>query len=169
MTKYAVNPVPLNLQIGPEFNLWTAGIATTFPSANSARLDAFQVRRPVVVSTAWFRVVTQSGNMDIGIYSDAGSLFASTGSFAVPAAAPSLSRAFAAGAGVILVPGVRYWRGFACDNAVAVFLNYVGVQTPAPPGYITSGAVAASFPLPPTIAIPTASPASNILLHASFT
>lgn len=167
MTRYATVSPPLDLGgVGPASNQWMNAIGSAFPSANSARMYAFQVARPVTVSAAFFRVQTASGSMDVGIYDAAGVRLASTGSFTVPAQASSCTQALTAS--VTLVPGRKYWAAIACDNGTAIFGGYAAIQRPNPTGYATSGAVAASMPLPSTIVLPTSEPSSAVAYYLAF-
>lgn len=150
MTRYAVVPTPLDLAVGPDGvhavtnNAWT--------TANAVRAAAFQVRRPVTVTAAWFRVITQNGNMDVGIYDAAGVLLASTGGFAMPAAANNLSQALSAP--VLLLPGRRYYAAMASDSTTAVVLSMAvnggQIVTGAPPRFVLA---TTSYPLPASLTI----------------
>lgn len=169
MTRYAVNPPPVNLLVGPTSNAFCNSVATTYPTANAARLQSFQVERPVTVTTAYFRVGTQGAgppNMCVGIYSDAGVRLATTGSFAVPAAANTNSQPLLAS--VTLVPGVRYWAAIAADATTPQFLCFGSAPAPAVPSYVTIGHVATSMPLPDPIVIPTTVPAASTIYWIAF-
>lgn len=63
----------------------SAGATKTFGTANRAYLYPFWVPTIVTITNMIYRVVTASGNMDLGIYDKNGNRVASTGSFAMPA------------------------------------------------------------------------------------
>lgn len=101
------------------------------------------------------RVLTQSGNYDIGIYSTTDDAtftrVASKGSTAVPAAA-SVGLNFTSA--ITLTAGVRYFMGFATDDATMVLASFTANINPsvAAAGYKK----ATSFPLPATLSTVTA-------------
>jgi len=150
-----------NILVGPAWNVQANG-SVVFDAANAARFMAFTVDAPVLASTAYFRVAVASGNMDVGIYSDAGVRLGSTGSFAVPAASSSSSKAMTAA--VVLVPGVRYWAAIACDNTTASFGAQANITNPTVPGYVYNNRVAASMPLPASVTFGTSQFSGNWFL-----
>jgi hypothetical protein len=144
-------PRPIDLYVGPS----GATLSNTFlavTTANAAQLNAFQVVRTVTVSTAHFRVGAQSGNLDFGIYDDSGTRLASTGSFACPAPATAGSSQ-ALTSSVTLAPGRRYWAAIAADNTTATLLGLGSAQSAS--AYVLGGNVAATFPLPASLTLPT--------------
>lgn len=72
------------------------------------------------VSKVYFRVGTQSGNMDVGIYDASLTKLVSTGSFAVPASG-NASHAFSGSATQALTAGSLYYIGISVDNTTANF------------------------------------------------
>lgn len=81
--------------------------------------------RDCVVDTIGFAVATQSGNVDVGIYSDSsgspGSRLASSGSVACPAAG-ARTLTFSE---VSLTGGTLYWVAMSMSSATASF-RYIG-------------------------------------------
>lgn len=149
MTRYAVQPPPPNIIVGPASSQM-ANVTTAWTVANACAGTAFFVSRPVLVSTAYFRVAVQSGNMDIGILDASGNRLASTGSFAVPGTG---ARSQALTSSVLLLPGRRYYAVAAVDNTTAAVSGHsIGIQ-PAPPGYILYPKVGSSFPIPASLTL----------------
>jgi hypothetical protein len=153
--KHGMPTLAIDLYVGPNNPQDMTATGTAFTTANSAMLQAFQVRVPVTVTTCYVRVGVSSGNFDMGIYNAAGHRLASTGATAVPTAAVTVSVAFSGAASVSLVPGVRYYAAVAADNNTVGFGGYVAAGAPTIPGYNLRGAVATSYPLPADIAVPT--------------
>jgi hypothetical protein len=145
-------PAPVDLFVG-SFPLWALMTSTANNSANRAHFVAFQVNRPHTVSTAHFRVGTQSGNMDVGLYDDAGVRLGSTGAFSVPGTGTNSSQALTAS--VSLVPGRRYYTALVADNTTATFGVFSAGAAPDVPGYITRGTVNSAHPLPASVTLPT--------------
>jgi hypothetical protein len=79
--------------------------------SGTAYLFRFQVTQPITVSRTRVIVSTASGNMDIGIFSDAGILLGHTGSVAANIAQP-----IALLASISLIPGAWYRAALSCDN-----------------------------------------------------
>lgn len=98
--------------------LWSSGAATsaggTWPASNRALYIPFEVDTIVVAKQMAFTVVTQSGNYDIGIYSETGSRLVSTGSTAVPAAGIATANI----TDTTLTPGT-YFMALNIDNTTA--------------------------------------------------
>lgn len=116
--------------------------------ANRAFFVRFICDTAITVTTAYFYVGTQAGNIDIGIYNaDLSSKLGSTGSFACPA---SGTRSQALSAGVALSAGTIYYAGVTGDNAsmkLATASPTVNITT----GWNQVGLVASgAFPLPAT-------------------
>jgi hypothetical protein len=128
-------------------------IATTAASqtANAAFLTAFWVGIETTVTSAIFSVGASSGNCDVGIYDNAGTLLASTGSVA-----PGTSiETWPLNTSVTLYPGVKYWAAIAADNNTMTFHGVACTATAvaASPLVAAHVSVATSFPLPATITI----------------
>lgn len=108
----------INTPLGDYGNLTntsTAQTATTW-TANRCVYQPICVPRPVTVTNALISVVTQNGNVDVGIYTWAGALIVSNGGVAVGAAgAQQVDFADTA-----LAPG-WYRLAFACSSSTAVF------------------------------------------------
>lgn len=126
-------------------------------SNNDARLSAFQVRRPVSVSTANFHVQTQSGNIDLGIYVDdgAGNLtrLVMTGSFSCPSA---VGHTQALQSTVLLTPGLRYYGATAFSTtATKLYGSSMGVTSTFDAAERLECLIASSFPLPATLTFDT--------------
>ena len=148
------NPLPLDLFVGP-LDPEQANTPMAADNANSAYLYAFQVHSPLSVSKAYIQAGTQSGNLDLGIYSSvisAGNIVctrvASTGSTAWPAGGAGI--AFTAP--VTLVPGVRYYAAVAADNTTGQLRGNstfgAMLSVAIGPSQITGARQATSFPLP---------------------
>lgn len=94
----------------------TSVTASTWPSANRAIYIPFIV---VQITTAYvmaFQVAVQSGNCDVGIYTEQGVRLVSAGSTAVGAAGfQSINIT-----DTVLTPGV-YYMAMNCDNTTASF------------------------------------------------
>lgn len=98
--------------IAPE----TAFSSTSVPVANQGVYQKIRVSSDVTVSNVVFRVATQSGTMDIGIYdSDCSVRLGSTGNFTVPATG-SLGNVQPLTASVDLVGGQVYYIGVVTSN-----------------------------------------------------
>jgi hypothetical protein len=141
-------PAPLNLFVGsidPRLALTSA-----VPVQNAANLYAFQVTRPVTVTTATVTVGVANGNVDLGIYSGpaggTGTWLGSTGSTAVVGS--NAKQTISLTAPVTLVPGVRYWAALAADGATVQFYGFT--SSAAVDGTLLSIVRGASFPLPTT-------------------
>lgn len=143
------NPPDIDIHVGPEpFHAATSAVVL---SANQALFQAFRVRRPVTVSTVYFRVGTQSGNICYGIYDDAGNRIATTGSFAAPASGAA-TRSQALLASVTLFPGRLYWGGYAADNGTVAVSGQTTTFGPIDGATDKRvGSATTSFPLPATI------------------
>jgi hypothetical protein len=128
-------------------NVWQ--IAGTWPVANLAIGCPVQLLTAVTIyQLAWLNGATVSGNVDIGIYNEAGTRLVSSGSTAQ--AGVSQSQA-ANTTDLALVPDT-YFLVMSCDNVTATFGRYTG-------SFVLSRACGviqqtAAFPLPATLATP---------------
>lgn len=145
--------LPVNLFIGPFGYLYTApGGSVGVAANNDVNYCAFQVFRPVTVTTAVIQVITQSGNLDIGILDSSGNRLASTGSFACPAAG-TISQALTAS--LALSPSTFYYAAVAMDNTTAR-VNGVSIASSSLGrlGSVTGNSLTikntTSFPIPAT-------------------
>lgn len=102
-------------------SLMNAG--AVWPSANLAIYAPVMVDYPCTVYQMSIDVVTQSGNVDVGIYDELGNRLVSAGSTAVGAAGIQLFNI----TDTPLTPGV-YWLAMCCDNITASFMRSNVVQ-----------------------------------------
>jgi hypothetical protein len=139
-----------NLFVGP-FPWWADNDTTVNVPTNRAVAMKFMPLADITVSKARFRVVTQSGNVDVGIYDAGLSKLASTGSTACPAAGAA---ELALSASATLVAGTIYHAAFVCSSATAKFQTVktaVGVGNLS--GWQTVGRQESALPLPATLTI----------------
>jgi hypothetical protein len=144
-------------------DLWVGPVSASYcfgyqahTVANTAHFVPFTVRREQRVTTCIFGVGTASGNLDIGIYDDAGVRLGSTGSFACPTAGVAKTQALTGT--VTLRPNTRYWRAVWADNTTVQLTASVGfgVQFPNGTGYVRCGAVTGlSSALASSVTLPT--------------
>ncbi|MCC7413847.1 MAG: hypothetical protein IT495_19690 [Gammaproteobacteria bacterium] len=155
-----ITPIP---PVGPPW------IAAT-PTANQAYCVWFRVDAAVTVTTMKYVTGSPSGNVDLGIYefnADASLLtrLGSTGSTA--AAGSGVVQSIALTAAVRISPGVDYCLAFAADNGTItlsrIVPNPVIVTGPTIPAALSK---ASSFPLPTSIATPSASNYAPFLVAA---
>lgn len=168
MPLYHAPQVTPNQALAPFYPLLATGAATIPHGANNAqwaKLPGLTIEQTVTKIRC--AVTTQSGNMDVGIYSLSGSTLtrlASSGSTAVPAAGareitiPS----------TVLRPGVTYYLAIGADNVTAQFRAITGLE---PVLSVVSGGDliystnnGSGFPLPATVN--TAGLVSNSTVHA---
>jgi hypothetical protein len=145
MTRYAVNPPPIDLFVGPLHQMLASNV-TAYPVASRCHYQAFGVNRPITVSKVRFYVSVQSGNMSVAICDAAFNLLATTGAFVVPA---SGERTQVLTGSLALVPGTRYHSAISCDNVTAAFLgaaSAVAMGGSAVPRTVV--ALAAAHPVP---------------------
>ena len=88
-----------------------------WPAANRAIYVSVLVENPVVVTQMAVWVTVQSGNLDVGIYSETGTRLVSAGSTVVGAAAAIQAINIA---DTLLAPGV-YFLAMCVDNTTAAF------------------------------------------------
>lgn len=92
--------------------------SAAWPAANRAIYSAVVVPRPVTVTHLIIYVGTSSGNVDVGIYNEAGTRLVSSGSTATIGGGAA-NQAFNI-ADTSLSPGV-YFFAMSCDNTTATF------------------------------------------------
>lgn len=115
--------------------------------ANDAEFVPFEIDSPVTIAQLSIIVAVQSGNVDIGIYTLAGTRLVSSGSTACGAAGIQTFNI----TDTVLARG-RYYLGFAVNNAVATFLTFTPRGGANVNGMQMVGArrQATAFPLPAT-------------------
>lgn len=115
-------------------------------AANDSRLYRFLCTADITVTTAYFRVGTQAGNLDFGIYSeDLATLHASTGSFACPAGG---NRSQALASSFAMVGGTVYYLAIAGSNSSVRLQGEAGsANIVATGGWNMNGHAASNFPL----------------------
>lgn len=96
----------------------TVATAAGVWTANRAVYQPFLVKRQVIVTDTAVFVVTQAGNLDVGIYDLAGTRIVSSGTTACGAAGVQVVGI----TDTTLSPG-WYYVGFASDSSTAVFQN----------------------------------------------
>jgi len=119
-------------------------LTTTAPSANRAYCVGVRVQQPVTIMQMAVTVVTQSGNIDVGIYDVNASLLVSAGATAV--AAPGI-QVFNV-TDTLLVPG-HYFLATSMDNTTVRLrggTNGTAATAATSACYIDSS----SYPLPST-------------------
>lgn len=114
-------------------------------TANRATYAPCTIPAACTVTGVRIDVLTQSGNISVGLYDESGSRVATSGAVACPAAGVQ-SVSFT---GTYSAAAARYYIGFSCDNTTATFA-YVeqvanGLASPA-----TSKFQASAHPLPTT-------------------
>lgn len=157
MAGYVAPPLPFNDWVGPNDPRILSSSAVV--TANRTYLMAFSVRSPVTVSTANCEIVTQSGNMAMGIYDASGVRLATTGSVATPVAGLA---SLALTASITLVPGVRYFAAIQFDNAVAAVAYFSSNAANLSAALALNTFVANTFPLSTPIAITAAAMGRSI-------
>lgn len=143
-------------------NVWGVGhlpvwainsISVDLVVANRAMLWPFTVDTEVTVSQVKYRVQTQSGNIDFGLYDDSLSRLTSTGSIVCPAAGAASSSLTTS---VTLKPNELYYAGFAQDNTAVRIYGWL-----PPSGYSSGDFIGtsvfrrgeSSMPLPSTFTV----------------
>lgn len=119
--------------------------ASAWPSANQMRCCSFIVDDTVTVTQLGTIVSTQSGNLDLGIYDEAGNKIVSSGSTAVGVAGPQ----FVNITDTTLTPG-HYNMAMACDNIIANF-NRLSLANADVNRLCGVKQMASAFPLPSTL------------------
>lgn len=101
--------------------------ATDVGLANRHTFVAFHVNAALTAAKAYFRVATQSGNMDIGIYDSSLTRLTSVGSTAVPATG---SQSLTFSSPQALSVGTLYYIAYSMSTTAAKFYGRVGGVTP---------------------------------------
>jgi len=143
-------PLGPNVYVGP-FHPMIAASNSISANANQVILTAFSVQQTVRVTKGVVEVGgTSSGNLDVGIYNDAGTLLASSGSTAMAAA--NTRQELTLSSSVLLNPGRKYYAAVNVDNATGTLRGYVVGGTLFQLGNIGTR-VNATYPLPSSISI----------------
>ena len=133
--------------LGSEFGAFGTPVsATTWPTADQAIFVPFVVYNPLtIVKLGFYNGATASGNIDVGIYDEAGVLLVSAGSTAQ--AGTSGVQSFDV-TDTALNPGLHYLAA-ALDNTTGTFQrpNVATVQLHGAMGILS---MATAFPLPST-------------------
>lgn len=136
--------------IGP-FNPYDATESSLAMTANQAVFQKFVPRKTVTVSQVYWRVVTQAGNLDFGIYDENMVRLGSTGSFACPAASGSNTRTLSNS--VTLIKGRTYYFAAAASSSTyrtAGIVRAGGVLLPVAAAVNLLGIQSSALPLPST-------------------
>lgn len=130
--------------------------ANTWTTANTAVYCPFTISWPFLAQKMGVRVTTQSGNLDLGIYDEKGSLLVSLGSTVVAAAGLQVANI----TDTWLMPGT-YYMAMNVDNTTAAFWAYpsatVSAAVSRPSGFQIQAVGAVALPSPATFATYTAS------------
>jgi hypothetical protein len=121
-------------------------VTNTAPAtaANRATYSRWVCLKDVTVSTAYFKVATTGGNIDIGIYDSSLNRLGSTGSFATPGTG---NQSHALTGSVSLTAGSVYYFAWA-PNSTTPKLVSATPQSVATGGWNMIGRTESSFPLP---------------------
>lgn len=134
--------------MGTTTNMGTAGIpSTAWPLANVALFYPFSVVEPVTAVKLWvINGSTASGNLDLGIYSAAGTRLVSSGS---TAQAGTTAIQIVDTTDLLLLPNTYYYMAVAMDGTTATCRAW---NTTTAGKYAAMGMVqmASAFPLPAT-------------------
>lgn len=153
VTIHGYDRQPLMWVGGADPRVVTASVGIT--TASTGHFVAFSVPVKVSVASAFFRVVTASGNIDIGLYSASGmtlTRLSSTGATACPSAAVTCVLPLTAP--VTLYPGIKYYAAISGDNNTFAVSGVDIAGLPTVTGYPSLRcSVAASYPLPATVTI----------------
>lgn len=124
--------------------------------ANIAVLILVRVDRPITVAKLRVRVQTQSGNLDLGIYSSDGTTATRLGSMGSTAVAAAGVQTCTLATPIVLSPGTDYYIALAVDNGTVTF--YGGAAGASDIGIIGNRLIhfTASFPLPATLTLASA-------------
>ena len=121
------------------------GSGLTVGTANHAYFAPATLQVAATITGVGITVRTQNGNIDVGLYDEAGTRLASSGSVACPAAGPatvSFTSSYSA------APG-RYHLAIACSNTTATFMAVTNGLSNASLPY-AGRLMASAFPLPAT-------------------
>lgn len=121
MTRYAVDPPPVNTIVGP-LPAWAATSVSTWPTNNRAFYSPFQVLRPITVSKVRVYLQASSGNLSVAVCDSAFAVLATTGAVASPGTG---DRTIALTGSYTLIPGVLYYSAVSADNTTIAFLQAV--------------------------------------------
>lgn len=117
---YGVAGWPLMQVVITPFN-FLVGTGATMTTANDAIWVPFTVAKRVTISRVRIgEIITSSGNIDVGVYTDTGVRLVSSGSIACPVAGPERDIVLNS---TTFGPGTFFF-GLACDNTVATFRRY---------------------------------------------
>lgn len=155
---FPMNTMPF---VGP-FHPLIATANNITPNANQVILAAFTVPHTVRVTNGWVEVGTQSGNLDVGIYDDAGTRLGSSGTTAMGAAGTRQSLTLTTS--VLLNPGRKYYAAIAVDNAVSALRGYVVAGTAGGLPMVENAAtrVNSTYPLPASLSVAGAGSATKL-------
>lgn len=128
--------------------------AQSLAVANKAWLTKSWLPASFVVTSLSFVVVTQSGNMDIGIYDSTFTRVWSRGSFAVPAAGTRAVLISAGSPATLTLAAGTFYIAWTADNTTALFTTLSGVAADVD-GQSLYLSKTSSLPLPASIVTPT--------------
>lgn len=127
---------------------WMPTSNTAVGAANRAVYMKMYVGTARTVTTAYFRVGTQSGNLDIGIYdATLTTKLGSTGSFACPVVGVQ-SQAFSAG--IALSANTIYYVALAASSSTCALYSKTDTNGKGNSGWQQHGYQDTAFPLPTT-------------------
>ena len=140
-----------------------APASAAWASANAAVFVPFRIGAPMIVQKlAWANGATLGGNVDIGIYDEAGTRIVSSGSIA-QSGTNNLQEADITD--TYLLPGL-YFLAVACNSGTATLLIFTAASTQVP-RMVGVLAQASAFPLPAVASLGTVSSA-QVPLAAAF-
>lgn len=116
-----------------------------WPVANKALFCAVWLETPCLAQILGINVAVQSGNIDLGLYSEQGSLIVSSGSTPVAVAGKQALDI----ADTWVGPGTIY-LAMSCDNVVASFSKWSNAAITAHCAVLGLREMASAFPLPAT-------------------
>ena len=157
----------LHTSLGSEFarldgNLHVSTNTGAWPSANRAYYWPFQVGVTVTAYQMAILVITQSGNLDVGIYDENANRLVSMGSTAVGAAGIQTFDI----ANTVLTPGT-YFAAMCVDNITASFgrISAPDVASHRAIGTQQQAVGAVTLPDPATFASPTAGYVAQLTIY----
>lgn len=159
--------VPLRSQV-PNLSAWISSLqiagTNTWPAANDAIFVPFELDQQQTLNKIHLRVITQAGNLDVGIYpSTGGAKIITQGATAVAAAGLQTIDI----SNTVLAKG-RYLFAMSCDTSTVAFqmVEHTGVN-PAGLDQLGFTKQATAYPLPAsaTLAAPTAGRAPYAVLE----
>ena len=125
-------------------NTLDAGFTAHVGTANNAILIAFENRYPVTVNGVRLKVITSSGNIDVGVYDGTGDRLGSAGSTPCPSVGKNTVSLVTPAS--VYTPGVHY-LALAADNITATF-SLSGADA-----ILGVYSFASSFPLPASFSL----------------